>query len=290
MKLRKEYIIAAVLIAASVLYLVFRNDSRVNYEIPRFSALEKDNITSVSVSGSDGSIELKKENGDWVISPGGYRVSASEMNRLLSEIDTLSIVDLISPREDYSRYELDDVKGITIKVSTADGTVRDFVAGKTSSSSIYTYIRLADRKGVYSVRGNLKSVFSTSQDKWRDKQILNFNADEAAAIGIDKGGEKIMFNRTLGTETPGWSRDGVPLDNSAEIDSDLKTLGMLKTTGFLDEELSGEPQAVLHITTSSVTQTLEIYDKRDKGYAAKSSYGEQPFLIPVYVGDMILGL
>ncbi|MBN2659399.1 MAG: DUF4340 domain-containing protein [Spirochaetales bacterium] len=290
MKIKKEYIAAAVIIVLSVLYLVFRSDSRVNYEIPEFSEVERDAVVSIIMTGQEGSIELKKEGDQWRMSPQGYRASVSEANRLVSEAVNLAIVDLISPRDDYSRYELDSDNAISVQVATIEGKVRDFMIGKTSSTSVYTYIRLPDRKGIYSVRGNLKSVFSPDTEKLRDRQVLNFNADEAASVELAKGGETVLFTRTAVTETPGWSRDGESLENSEEMDNHMKTLGMLKSTGFLEEEPAGEPQATVKITTPGGIHRLEVYEKQDKGYAARSSYVDDPFLIPFYIGDMILEL
>lgn len=290
MKIRKEYIAAAIIIVASVLYLFFRSDSRMNYEIPQLSAVEKGDIISVSMEGPDGKIQLKKEGENWKLSPQDKRASESEVNRLLSELSTLSIVDLISPRDDYARYELDDEKAVSLKASSKDGTVRELKIGKTSSTSIYTYVRLPDRKGVYSVRGNLKSVFSLSTDKWRDKQVLKFNPDEAASVEIVKNDETITLTKASGTENPGWSRDGEVLENSDEMDNHMKTLAMLKTSAFLENEPEGEAQATVTITTSSGAQILNIFEKGEKGYIARSSYVDEPFLLPFYIGDMILKL
>jgi len=290
MKIKKEYIAAAIIIALSVVYLLIRSDSKVNYEIPSFSQVEKDTVVSVTMRGPEGTIELKKENDGWMLSPQGYRASESEVSRLVSESVDLAIVDLISPRDDYSRYELDDEKALSVQIMTAEGKVRDFLIGKISSSSIYSYIRLPDRKGVYSVRGNLKNLFSLSQDKWRDRQVLSFIADEAASVELVKGDETVLFTKSIVSDPPQWSREGELMENSQEMDNHMKTLGMLKTTGFLKEMPAGALQAALKVTTSSGVYTLEIYGKQEKGYAARSTDVEDPFLIPFYIGDMILEL
>jgi hypothetical protein len=93
------------------------------------------------------------------------------VNKLLSESSTISIVDLISDREDYARFELENNSAVTVRISTSEGPVREFLLGKSSSSSVYSYIRLPGQKGVYSVRGNLKNTFKSSMDEWRDKQV-----------------------------------------------------------------------------------------------------------------------
>lgn len=290
MKIKKEYIIAAVIIAASVLYLLLRDDSKVNYEIPVLGEVDKEAVIAVEFTGEEGSVSLRKEGETWKISPQGYRASASEVNRLLTELSALSIADLISPREDYGRYELDDDKAVYVTMSTIEGTAREFYTGKISSTSIYTYVRLKDRKGVYSVRGNLQSLLSFSMDKWRDRQVLNFNPDEAAALQLVKSAETVLLTKTAVTETPGWSRDGEAMEDPTAMDNHMKTLGMLNTIGYIDDEIDGEAQAVVTITTASGVHTLSIFDKQEKGYAATSSYVDGTFLIPFYVGDMILDL
>lgn len=290
MKIKKEYIIGALVIAASLSYLILKSDSQVNYEIPRFVSLEKENITSVIINKGRESIELKKLGENWSVEPQGFPADMSQINRLLSESETLSLVDLISSREDYTRYELDDDQALSVSINGQEGPLREFKTGKSSSSAIYTYIRLPGIQGVYSVRGNLKNVFSLSVEKWRDKEVLSFDSQSVGAFEVNKEGQITRFAKTTVTETPGWSRDGVVLENSSEMDNHMRTLGMLKTTGYLEGEISGNPQAEVKVTTPSGVHTLQIFEKRDKGYGAKSSYAEGSFLIPFYIGDMILGL
>lgn len=290
MKIKKEYIIALVFIILSLIYLLLRNDSQVNYAIPPFADLNKDEITVVSMISGNETVELKKTGDTWRINPQGYKADISQINRLLSESANLSIVDLISSREDYSRYELNDEKGLSVSISTDEGLVRKFTLGKSSSTAIYTYIRLPEKQGVYSVQGNLKNVFSLSVDKWRDQQVLNFDSTSAGALELNRGERSRTYIKTAVSETPQWSLDGAILENSSEMDNHLKTLGMLKTTGYLNEDIIGDPQASVKVTTPSGEHTLEIYGKQDKGYGARSSYVDGAFLIPFYIGDMILKL
>ncbi len=290
MKIKKQYIIAVFFIIASLIYLLVRNDSQVNYEIPRFAGLDKDEITAISMISKNQSLELKKQGETWTIEPEGHKADMSQVNRLLSESVNLSIVDLISSREDYSRYELSDEKGLSVSISTAEGPARKFKLGKSSSTAIYTYIRLPQQQGIYSVQGNLKNVFSLTVDKWRDKQVLDFDSLSAGALEVSQRGESITFIKTTVTETPGWSRDGEVIENSSEMDNNMKTLSMLKTTGYLEGDISGPAQVEIKITTPSGVHTLQIFEKLEKGYGAKSSDVDGSFLIPVYIGDMIIKL
>jgi Domain of unknown function (DUF4340) len=288
MTFRKEYIIAAAIIAASLVYLIVRNDSKVNYEIPRFADVKTEEISSVIFSGGGKSLELKKTGNLWTIEPQGFRADESQVNRLLSEAVQLSIVDLISTRDDYARYELDE-KAVSVTISTEDGPRKVFRFGKSSSSAIYSYITMDGQEGIYSVRGNLKNVFSLSLDKWRDKQVMNFDPETAAAIEINKEGEVVTLIKTTVTDTPGWSFDGQVLENSDEIQNHMKSLGMLKSTGFINEA-TGEPIVSMKVTSAEGVHTLQIYEKLDNGYSARSSYVEDPFLIPFYLGDIVIDL
>lgn len=290
MKIKKEYIIAAVIIVLSLTYLIVRSDSKVNYKVPRFTEVVKDEITAISMIDENQSVELRKTGDSWLIEPQGYRADSSQISRLLSEASELTVVDLITNREDYERYELDDSKAINIKISTEEGTQREFALGKSSSSAIYSYIRLPEEKGIYSVRGNLKNVFSLSLDTWRDKQVMSFDPESVGALEINNEGNIVTFTKTTVTETPGWSRDGEILENSSEFDNQIKTLSMLKNTGFLEEENDGPAQVTVKVTLPSGVHTLEVFEKLENGYKAKSSYAEGSFMIPVYVGDMILSL
>ncbi|MDA3811612.1 MAG: DUF4340 domain-containing protein [Spirochaetaceae bacterium] len=290
MKMRKEYILASVIIVASILYLVLRSDSKVNYDIPRFSDVDKNSITEITISETGESLKLKKTDNSWTIEPQGYKADKSLVNKLLSESSTISIVDLISDREDYARFELENNSAVTVRISTSEGPVREFLLGKSSSSSVYSYIRLPGQKGVYSVRGNLKNTFKSSMDEWRDKQVLSFDPEAVIAIEITKDKNTVLLSRIPVTEsTPQWSKHGEVLENSDEIQNQAKTFSILKCSAYL-EETSGDPLASLKIKTADGEQTLSLYEKLDNGYSARSTYVNDPFLLPLYLSNMILEL
>jgi hypothetical protein len=288
MKINKGYLIAGIIIALSVVYLLLRSDAKINYEIPRFTSFEKDDIVSVSISGPDGDLELKKSGDSWIIEPRGDFADVSLVNNLLSQSSDLSIVDLISPGEDYRRYELDDSSALSVSLFTKDGPVREFLLGKSSATSIYSYIRLKEKKGVYSVRGNLKSTFISAPDKWRDKQVLSFDPDSVVSIEIQKDGNTVLLSSKSEDETRKWYSGGVSLDNSDDIEVHVKSLSKLKCLSYLDDS-SPDPLASVKITTAGGVHTLDLLEKLDQGYSARTSYVNDPFMIPLYMGDMILG-
>jgi hypothetical protein len=293
MKIKKEYIISAVIIIASILYLLLRSDTKIHYEVPSLPSLEKEAVTGVALQGPEGSVELEKNNGIWTIQPKGYRASESQVQQLISEAAGLSIRDLISPREDYDRYDLKDQASVKVTLSTEGGTAREFFIGKSSPSGSYSYIRLPDRTGIYSAPGNLRPVFSKAEEKWRDHQVMDFSPGEAESIEITGGNNSVELTKIEGEdgETPVWSRDGkTKAEDSEEIRNQVSVLSRLNATEFLETQETGQPQATVIITTSSGVHDLMVFDKEEQGYRARSSYAEGDFLIPAYSGDQILGL
>ncbi|OQY34778.1 MAG: hypothetical protein B6241_03610 [Spirochaetaceae bacterium 4572_59] len=287
MKIKKEYLIGLILLAASALYLVLQNDSKINYKTPQLAEINKDEVTSIEIQGKEKTIELNRNNKMWTIGKEEYRADSGKVSQLITEVAEMSIVDLISLRDDYARYELDDAHAVSVKVHATD-TKRDFLLGK-SSSSIYSYIRIPDIPGIFSVKGDLKSRFSLDSDFWRDKHVLKFNPETVSSLVLEKEGVIKAFRRDSDKSDTEWTMNDEPLPEDQDIKSRIKQLSTMSCSGFQDKA-EGNPLITVKIQTEEGLNTLQIFEKQEKGYLATSSYAQTPFLLPENTGDSLLKL
>ena len=288
MKVRKEYIILLLLILLSLVYLFVKKDFKIHYDVPQLDALEREEIEKMTIEDSTNSVELKKEGDSWIFLPEGYRADLTQINSLLGEVTNLSLMDLISKRNNYDRYELDEKKALTVSVYTQEGPVLEFLLGKSSSNNIYSYIRLKDRDGIYSVQGNLKPIFTPSVDKWRDKQVVSFDPQSIREIEVLRDDERKKFVLTGEGDQASWTEEETPLENSDEIKDRIKAVSILKTTAYL-EEVSGKPLLEVRFK-GDASHSITIFEKLEDGYSAQSSYSDYPFILPSYMADDILDL
>ena len=288
MKIKKEYILITIIIAVSLLYLTLKKDSGMNYELPELASIGDKPVTAILMVRPEGTIELTKDGENWVVSPEGYRTLNGKAHSLIDALSELTIQDLISPREDYELYELDDKTAVRLTLYSQQEILREVLVGKTSSSGIYTYIRLPEEKGVFSVREDLSS-YLIPREEWLDKQVISFQPDEVKNLSLTGAGKTLKMVKNENDGKSIWIREGSETEETA-IPDQLKELSRLTALNFLPEGGTESPLATLTITTGSGDQDLMIYEKREDGYRARSSYGKGDFLIPAEAGNLILSM
>ncbi|HOJ14335.1 MAG TPA: DUF4340 domain-containing protein, partial [Deltaproteobacteria bacterium] len=144
MKIRisKEYVLLALLIASSVAYLVYKKADRVHYRLPALEPVKQEDITSMTVEKGDGKIVLEKAGTDWVISPAGWKADRVKVDEMREMLSTLVITELVSESGDYGRYQLDEKSRARIRAYAGDRLVRDLTAGKAAPTYNHTYVLL----------------------------------------------------------------------------------------------------------------------------------------------------
>lgn len=288
MKIRKEYIILPLIILAALIYLLLQNNSKMNYKVPLFEPLVKSDVQKITIKNNSEIVELQKEGDSWIMLPEKYKADTGQVNSILSSASSISIHDLISERDDYSRYELDDENGVTVSLYNQSEVLREFVIGKSDTSGVYSYIRLKENKGVYSVSGSLTGVFKTTVEKLRDKQVLSFNPDTINEIEITMNDKLLLFKSAGEGEDQQWSLGDAVYDDSEVIENRIKSLSSLKCMEYLESGI-GDPMVTISLKGDSIHK-IDILKKEEKGYSAVSSDSKDPFLIPFYLGDEMIAL
>ena len=116
MKVKKQYIILAVLIVALRLYLVFHKRDRTLYELPVLQEVPVAEITKIEISKPDGTtIALEKTDDRWLIAPEAYPAEAGKMSVVLESLGNLTLTALVSESKSYERYGLSKEEKIGVK-------------------------------------------------------------------------------------------------------------------------------------------------------------------------------
>ncbi len=303
MKIKKEYVILLGVIMALSLYLVLRKPGRALYELPEIPPVAGKAISKIEISRAGTSIVLNKKDGKWYIAPQGYPADAGKVMEMLDTIGDLAVTAMVSESRDYSRYDLDDDKKITVKAWTGNTLKREFEVGKTAMSYRHTFVKLADDGRVYHARGNFRDKFDQTVDSIRDKTVLSFDQDDIRAIHISRGGEAAEFTRTqasakAGTgsappsakaETAWRTADGKEADKT-KLDRLLVTLSNLRCERYIDDRKKEDfTSPVWSIKLKGAQEyTLSIFAKTgkdDKSYPAVSSGSDYPFMLPDWEAD-----
>ena len=230
---------------------------------------------------------------------------------MLEILKGLTVTALVSESRNYSRYDLDDDKKITVRAWTGDTLAREFELGKAATSYQHTFVQLADDDRIYHAQGNLRGKFDQTLDNLRDKTVLSFDLGEIQEIHITKGGEVIAFaltqlpvEGTTGEAVEGkrpesqktervWKTSGGAEGDETQLNRLLSSLSNLQCEAYIDgknKEDFANPICQVQLKGSK-EYTLSIFKKTDKDaktYPAFSSENDYPFLLPEWQANNLM--
>jgi hypothetical protein len=308
MKVKKEYMILAVLIVALCLYLVFYKRDRTQYELPVLQDVPAAEITKIEISKPDGTtIALEKMDDRWLIAPESYPAEAGKMSVMVESIGNLTLTALVSESRSYERYGLSEEEKIGVKAWAGEGLKRDFEVGKAASSFQHTFVKMAGDPRVFHARENLRGRFDQTADGLRDKTVLKLEPSEVQSIEINDGKKSVSIarkpipvevGRTKDKEPPSSPEEGVWESAEGKVDESkvtqiLTALSNLKCTAFIYDRKKGdfkEPVYTLRLKGLE-EHTLSFFNKDEKNtddYPAVSSQNDSPFLMSEHQANRIM--
>ena len=308
MKVKKEYIILAVLIVALSLYLFLHKRDRTQYELPALQALPMADMKKIEIAKPGGSLIVLERKGDeWVISPESYPADHGKVNAILEAIGNLTLTALVSESKSYDRYGLGEADKITVKAWTDKGLKRDFEVGKAASSSQHTFVKIAGDDRVFHARESFRSRFDQTIDSLRDKTVLKFDPSQVESIEVRDTEKTVTFVRkpvpvevNAGRENKAPPTGGEAVWESSEGKADeaklkqlLTSLSALKCKGYIyDRKKTDFKNPVYSVKLKGLEEyTLSLFAKEDKNkndYPGVSSQNDSPFLLPEYQAARVM--
>ena len=200
MKIKKEYIILALVIVGLSVYLYMRKEDRNLYELPVLPEVAKVEISKIEISKGKDSIVLNKRDEKWFIAPQDYPVDGKLVDAMLNEFEKLTVTTLVSETGDYQRYDLGEDKKIAVKAWGGDKLLRDFEVGKAASSFRHTFVKLAEDDRVFHARNNFRNAVDKTVDDLRDKSVLSFQTADITEIKVANEKTSLALSRKEVTE------------------------------------------------------------------------------------------
>jgi len=311
MKIKKEYLILAVIIIALVVYLFTREEDRTLYELPVLPEVSKKAISKIEISKGNTTIVLNKKDDRWHIGPRQYLADQNKIKAMLDVFENLTLTTPVSESRNYVRYELNDDKKINAKAWQADTLRRNFDIGKTASTFRHTFVKIAKDDRVFHARNNFRNAFDQTADDLRDKVVLSFQNSDISELQIKKEQTALTLTRTQipQEETPQgddptdaatprpvtvvWqSADGKTGDDK-NINRLLSSLSNLRCDKFIENRIKEDfssPISSIQVKGAQ-NHSLSIFAKlkeEDTNYPAISSGSEYPFLLSKNTVDRIM--
>ncbi len=185
MKVKKEYLVLALVIAGLSLYLFLRNTDKMNYLVPDLADIPKQDITRIEIAGPGDTHLLTKNGGGWTIGPREYPADADKVEKMLESIAGLTLTALVSETKNYDRYDLHANRKITVKAWAGDVLKRVFDLGKATSTFRHTFVKISEDERVFHAQDNIRNRFEQTLDDLRDKIVLSLNRDTIGEIQFD---------------------------------------------------------------------------------------------------------
>jgi len=309
--IKLEYIILSIVILFSIIYLLLKDNNRVNYTLPNVVKIENDKIDKIEIVKKDSSIIITKEGSEWKVGKAEYKAGKTIVKNMLEKISNLKPVTLVSKTKNYTLYELNETKKINVKAYLGNKVVRDFNIGKVASTYDHTFITLKGDPNVYQAKGSLQSDFKKNIDDIRDKTVLSVNKNLVKKILIQKDNKQYVITKNIKKieqkENKEADKDPKPVKTEIEwkfndkiISSDkinplLNRFVSLDCFKYLYEKDKNEFDLIKPIYTITLeadkNYTLKFFQRKekDKGeYPAFSSESKWFFLINSYSAKEIM--
>lgn len=300
MKLKKEYLILAVVIVALILYLALHRSDRTHYKLPQIPAISGKQISKLEITKAGQSVMLTKTDNTWHIEPKGYPADPVKIKNILNVIEKLKLTALVSESGNDIRYDLGTDKKIHVKAWEGNSLSREFDIGKAAPTFQHTFVRFSDDPNVYHARGDFRRKFDRTVDELRDRVVMSYAQKDISQITINREKQTFTFKReeitlpaageknktaevskAAKTKTV-WKGTGNKKVGNAKINSILSFLNRLECESYIDDSkkedfknpictvsLKGEKEYSLSIFAKN--------DKKDNNYSAVSSENDYPF-------------
>ena len=308
MKLKKEYMILAVVIFSLAGYLFVKKTNRLHYTLPATPVIAKNSIMKLELQRGNQQTILTKKDGAWFISPGDYPADASKMDRIIEAITDFTINTLVSESGDYLRYDLTQDKKIGVKVLGEKGPLFSFAIGKRATTFKHTFVTIEGDRRVFQAQGNFRNDFDQSPQEFRDRNVLPFAKDPLTSLEITDGGKILhLTKRPLDQKevelkknaddsqakiADGWVDNSGREVSEAAMNELFSQLTGLQCESYLEGKKKEDfKDPIISIALQGKKDvTLAIFpktDQKDTGNPAISSENDYPFIIQKFKVELI---
>ena len=326
--IKKEYIILGVIIVVLFFYLLVRKTDQVHYKIPKIEPVKTEDIDKIEIKKTDQTVVLVKKEAKWLIDPQGYPTDEEKLKKITDRVAQLTLTDLASRSKNYSRYDLQEEKVISVKAYQKDKVLREFEIGKAAASYGHTFVKIKDDANVYYARESFRSDFDVKAGELRDKLVMKLDSNEISEVEIEKEGKKYLFAKKMKTVPPpavdinkkdekkaettppepkkpeeeiSWLMPDGKKGNKSNLDSLINQLTNLSCQEYIEGKSKEDFKAEAPIYTlklkGSKDYFISIYKKPEKKgdddtggdkYPAISSENLYPFMLTSWKADQIM--
>jgi hypothetical protein len=281
MKLKKEYLMLLLAIAALCTYLVTRTKDQTHFELPEMDKVESQKINRLEITKGATTIELDKKDDQWTIGPKAYFADGIKVRNMVNAAAGINLTALVSESGNFDRYDLTDSKKINVRAYADKDKLRDFDIGRQAPTHQHTFVKLPDTPNVYHAQGNINATFETTAGELRDKTVLEYPKEEIKTVTISKADRTLTISKKeAARETPAteekseadqpeaaeiqWVDAKGTSISTPDVDLVIGDFAKLKCDGFLDDNAKDglkDPVWTVTLGTDNGKHMLWVYHR-----------------------------
>lgn len=206
----KKTLIAVGVFAVLLVLVLATREKQVNVGVPKLElpSMDKAKVVSLEVSGPS-SASLKKEGGAWSVADPKkpekkYPAEESQVGSALDALAGLKARDFVTEKaEKHAELELDEAKGLKVKVGQEDGKSLELVFGKGAKSG-GVYLRRPGSNAVFVTPSGFPWQVKKDASGWRKRQVVSAKAEEMEKLQVSlEDGSSLALKQEAGAWSPG---------------------------------------------------------------------------------------
>jgi len=186
------------------------------------SEIERDDISSLEITRpEEEAVRLERgEGGSWrVASPVDARADQTSVDSALDKLAELALESIAARNAaHHEELEVDAAHGIHVGARNGEGVHAELWIG--ASRSVNTAVRPEGQDAVGMVDGSIRFAFSRDLKDWRDRAILDLEADDVREVAWVGPNGSFRFTRPMVAPTP-----------AADVDAGAEAAGPEPTPG-----------------------------------------------------------
>ncbi|MBP8179185.1 MAG: DUF4340 domain-containing protein [Spirochaetes bacterium] len=192
MQAKKNIVISIVAIVVLGGYLLLNKfSSRELLQLPEVPGA----ISQIVIVKNGNSITINKDGDNWKVN--GFEADANVIANIENKLKDIEVVDFVSEKPLYERFELDPGHAIHVVAKSGDTVVRDFYVGKKGSTYRHTYVRFEGNKAVYLAADTLDTYFNKTVDDLRNKDIVQLDIARVNTIQLWYKNSSITLHKKI---------------------------------------------------------------------------------------------
>ena len=224
-------------------------------ELPTID-LDKAAITALEITRpGDARVVLTKSADAWrVTEPLDAPADQNNVESALTRLGELRISRVVATKPDnYARLQVDDENAVRVEVKAGEEVLSTLMIGKYANGM--TTLRVDERSEVFGAGGSLRYAFDRELKAWRDRKVVNVEADDVQSIRFESAKGVFAFER----EGDGWTategQKTLKKFDPKQVTGRLSTAARLIASDFAPDDTS-EARTGLTEPNATVTMTL----------------------------------